>query len=347
MKIKEIAKLAGVSISTVSRVTNNYPNVPKETKERVMSIIDEYGYIANSSARILTGKKNKTLGLFIVEFLDNHANNIILPSAWFTNIIAAVVNYASAKEYNTLVTLITSKNDLVKAREMFANKSICGGIFIGAESNVAEIDELDNLGYKIALLEQKKDENLHRTNSIFVNTDNTKGAYEATKFLIDRGHKNIIHLMGNTKKSPTIDRLNGYKMALTEAKIPVDKQLIIKGDYQTNIAYESIKNLIENGTEFSAIFAASDDMAFGAIEALKEKGMKTPEDVSIIGYDDTIIAKLGNFSSVKIHTEDLADLLVNQLISSIENPHKPANSYIVQSKLEIRNSILEINNIRR
>lgn len=347
MKIKEIAKLAGVSISTVSRVTNGYPNVPKETKDKVMSIISEHGYIANSSARILTGKKNKTLGLFIVEFLDSHANNIILPSAWFTNIIAAVVNFASAKEYNTLVTLITSKNDLVKAREMFANKSICGGIFIGAENSVAEIDELDSLGYKIALLEQKNDENLCRNNSIFVNTDNTKGAYEATKYLLERGHKKIVHIMGNTKKSPTMDRLNGYKMALTESKIPIEKQLIIKGDYQTNIAYENIKSLIEQGTEFSAIFAASDDMAFGAMEALKEKGISIPEDVSIIGYDDTIIAKLGNFSSVKAHTEDLADLLVNQLINCIENPNKPTNSYIVESKLEIRNSILEIKNSRR
>lgn len=339
MKIKDIANLAGVSISTVSRVTNNYPNVPKETKDKIMSIINEHGYIANSSARILTGKKNKTLGLFIVEFLDHHTNNIILPSAWFTNIIAAVVNYASAKDYNTLVTLITNKKDLVKAKEMFANKSICGGIFIGAENTVTEIDEFDSLGYKIALLEQKKDENSPRNNSIFVNTDNIKGAYEATKYLIDKGHKNIIHLMGNTKKSPTLDRLNGYKMALAEAKIPVEKRFIIKGDYQQNLAYENIKSLITRGLEFSAIFAASDDMAFGAIEALKEKGIRIPEDVSIIGYDDTIIAKLGNFSSVKAHADDMADLLVNQLINCIENPEKIANSYIVESKLEIRNSV--------
>lgn len=342
MKIKEIAKLAGVSISTVSRVTNNYPNVPKETKDKVMDVINKYGYIANSSARILTGKQNKTLGLFIVEFLDNPSSNIILPSAWFTNIIAAVVSYASAKNYNTLVTLITNKKDLKKAKEMFANKSICGGIFVGAENTVAEIDEFDSLGYKIALLEQKKDENISRSNSIFVNTDNIKGAYEATKYLIENGHQKIVHIMGNKKKSPTIDRVTGYKKALSEAKISLEKDLIIKGEYQQNIAYENIKTLIDKGVFFSAIFAASDDMAFGAIEALKEKGKRIPEDVSIIGYDDTIVAKLGNFSSVKAHADDMADLLVNQLINCIENDEKIANSYIVESKLEIRNSVKKI-----
>lgn len=342
MKIKDIANLAGVSISTVSRVTNNYPNVPKETKDRVMSIINEYGYMANSSARILTGKKNKTLGLFIVEFLDNHSSNIILPSAWFTNIIAAVVNYASARDYNTLVTLITNKKDLAKAKELFANKSICGGIFIGAENSVKEIDEFDSLGYKIALLEQKRNDASYRKNVIFVDTNNSKGAYDATKYLIGKGHKKIVHIMGNKKKSPTLDRLNGYKMALTEANIPIEKGLIIKGDYQQDIAYKNIKNLIEKGICFSAIFAASDDMAFGAIEALKEKGIRVPEEVSIIGYDDTIVAKLGDFSSVKAHANDMADLLVNQLISCIEDPEKVSNSYIVESKLEIRNSVKEI-----
>lgn len=339
MKIREIAKLAGVSVSTVSRVTNNYTNVPKETRDKVMSVINKYGYIANSSARILTGKQNKTLGLFIVEFLDNPSNNIILPSIWFSNIIAAVVNYASAKNYNTLVTLITNKKALKKAKEQFANKSICGGIFVGAENTVEEINEFDRLGYKIALLEQKKDENSSRNNSIFVNTDNTKGAYEATKYLIDNGHKKIVHIMGNKKKSPTLDRINGYKKALSEAKIPFEKTLIIKGEYQQNIAYENVKNLIEEEVFFSAIFAASDDMAFGAIKALREKGKKIPDDVSIIGYDDTIIAKLENFSSVKAHADDMADILVNQLINCVENKDKIASSYIVESTLEIRNSI--------
>lgn len=343
MKIQDIARLSGVSISTVSRVINNYDNVPEKTKEKVMKVIKKHNYIPNSTARILTGKKNKTLGLFIVEITDSHFNNIILPSAWFTDIIAAVVSYASEKNYKTLVTLINTKKDLKKIKDMFMNKTICGGIFIGVENTVKELDELDELGYKLAILEQNIPENVNKKNTIYVNTDNFKGAYEATKHLIENGHRRIVHLMGNKKKSPTLDRFNGYKKALEDHNIPIDKNLIIEGEYQRDIAYKNIQKLLNKKLSFSAIFAASDDMAFGAIKALKENGLKVPSDVSIIGYDDTIIAKLSDFSSVKAHGDVMADLLVNQIISCVEKQNKVPNKYIIESKLEIRNSIKTIN----
>lgn len=339
MKIRDIAKLAGVSISTVSRVTNGYTNVPQETYNKVMAIINQYGYVPNESARMLTGKKNKTLGLFIVEIKDKHTDNIILPSSWFTNILGAVVNYASNLDYNILVTLISDKKDFKKSKDMFVNKTICGGIFIGAETIVPEIDELDAMGYKIALLEQKKPNNSEKNNSIFVNSDNVKGAYEATKFLIQNGHKKIIHLAGHNKKAPTADRITGYKNALKEFGIPFDKNYILKTEFQQSLAYEKVKEIIDSKLDFTAIFAANDDMAFGAMEAIREKGLNVPEDISIIGYDDTILAKLTNFSSVKAHVEDMAEILVNNLIKLIENPDKIPPSFIVNSELVVRKSV--------
>lgn len=343
MKIRDIAKLAGVSVSTVSRVTNGYTNVPPETYKKVMNVIDEYGYVPNASARILTGKKNKTLGLFIVEIKENHTENIVLPSTWFTGILSAVVNYASNLDYNILVTLITDKKKLKKAKDMFVNKTICGGIFIGVETSVPEIDELDKLGYKIALLEQKKPENTERNNSIFVNSDNMAGAYEATKYLIQNGHRKIIHLAGNTKKAPTSDRINGYKKALKDFNIPYDKNYLIKGDFQQTVSYDKIKACIDSKLDFTAIFAANDDMALGAIEAIKEKGLKIPEDISIIGYDDTILAKLTNFSSIKAHVEDMAEILVNNLIKIVEDDTRVSPTFTVDSELVIRDSIKKLN----
>lgn len=341
MKIRDIAKLAGVSISTVSRVINNYDNVPEETKKSIMKIVEETGYIPNSNARSLTGKRNKTIGLFIMEIHNFPLTNLILPSDWFTNIIAAIISEASKKDYNTLVTLVTSKSDLEKATEMFRSKSICGGIFVGAEKDVPELIELDRLGYKIALLEQSIDEESNRNNSIFVNTDNFNGAYEATKYLIAKGHKNIVHIMGNSKKAPTSDRLKGYKKALASEGISLNNDLIIKGDYYKELAYENVKKLVQNRIEFSAIFAASDDMALGAIEALDDLGISVPDEVSIIGYDDTVTARLKGFSSVKANTATMAKLLVDNLIALIENQNNVINRNIVESNLEIRNSIKE------
>lgn len=341
MKIRDIAKLAGVSISTVSRVINNYDNVPEETKKKIMRIINETGYIPNTNARSLTGKRNKTIGLFIMEIHNFPLANLILPSDWFTNIIAAIISETSKKDYNTLVTLIKNKSDLEKVTEMFRSKSICGGIFVGAEKNIPELIELDKLGYKIALLEQSSVEELDRNNSIFVNTDNFGGAYEATKYLINKGHKNIVHIMGNTKKAPTNDRLQGYKSALSSEGISLNKDLIIKGDYYKELAYENIKKLVEKRIEFSAIFAASDDMALGAIEALNDLGISVPEEVSIIGYDDTVTARLKGFSSVKANIRTMAKLLVDNLIDLVENQNKVININIVESNLEIRNSVKE------
>lgn len=338
MKIRDIAKLSGVSVSTVSRVTNGYTNVPKETYDKVMKIINEYGYVPNESARMLTGKKNKTLGLFIVELKEKPTEDIILLSPWFTSILAAIVNYTSNFDYNILVTLVTKKDNLKKMKELFVNKTICGGIFVGAEEVVPEIEELDKLGYKLALLEQNKEKNI-KSNSIFVNSDNVQGAYEATKYLIQMGHRNIVHLSGNLKKLPTGERIEGYKKALSDYEIPFDKGLLIKGDFQQSIAYEKISLLLKTKKEFSAIFAANDDMALGAINAIKDFGKKVPEDISIIGYDDTMIAKLFNFSSVKAHVEDLAELLVGNLIKAVEKPEKSSPSFKINCELVVRNSV--------
>lgn len=342
MKIRDIAKLAGVSISTVSRVTNGYNNVPQETYEKVMKIINEHGYVPNESARMLTGKKNKTIGLFLVELKDKPTEDIILLSPWFTTILASIVNYTSNYEYNVLVTLITKKSNLKKMKELFVNKTICGGIFVGAEEVVPEIRELDKHGYKIALLEQANESNT-RTNSIFVNSDNFQGAYEATKFLIQSGHKSILHLAGNTKKLPAVDRIEGYKKALKDFGIYVDKDLLIKAEFQEAIAYEKTIEALKNNLEFSAIFAANDDMALGAINAIKDFGKKVPEDISIIGYDDTIVAKLFNFSSVKAHVEDLAELLVGNLIKLIENPDRTSPSFKINCELVHRDSVKSLN----
>ena len=273
---------------------------------------------------------------------EKFTNRCLIPT-WFTGILSAVVNYASNLDYNILVTLITDKKKLKKAKDMFVNKTICGGIFIGVETSVPEIDELDKLGYKIALLEQKKPENTERNNSIFVNSDNMAGAYEATKYLIQNGHRKIIHLAGNTKKAPTSDRINGYKKALKDFNIPYDKNYLIKGDFQQTVSYDKIKACIDSKLDFTAFFAANDDMALGAVEAIKEKGLKIPEDISIIGYDDTILAKLTNFSSIKAHVEDMAEILVNNLIKIVEDDTRVSPTFTVDSELVIRDSIKKLN----
>lgn len=339
MKIKDIARIAGVSVSTVSRVTNGYTNVPQETYERVMKVINEYGYVPNEYARMMTGKQNKTLGLFIMD-IGYKGKDYFISSFWHVTMLATIVNSAANSEYTILVTLVNDKNKLKKVKDLFVNKTICGGIFIGLESKTPEIEELDKLGYKVAILEQEKDSN--RKNTLYVNSNNIQGAYEATKYLINNGHKKIVHLAGNMKKSPTGDRIIGYKNALAEHDIPFNKDFVIKAEFAKKIAFEKTIELIDQGVEFTAIFAANDDMAQGAIEALNSKGLSVPDDISIVGYDDTLLARFTNFSSVKVHPEECAEILVNNLIKLIENPEKVSPSFVIDSELVIRNSVKKI-----
>ncbi|MGV8979751.1 LacI family DNA-binding transcriptional regulator [Clostridium sp.] len=340
MNSSDIAKIAGVSRSTVSRVINNYSNVPEETRKKISEIIEQNKYVPHASARMLAGVKNIIIGLFIVEMNEDTYGKQISRSSYFAPFTNAAIDNASKLGYNVLVSIVSKPKDYKKVKELFYNKTISGGIFIGEGNCEPAIKEIINGGYKVVLIDQdiKADKEVY-SKCIIVNADNYDGAYKATKYLINLGHSKIAHLTGIPSQLSSIQRIEGYKCALREAGISIENRLLVKGDFTINGGYQATKKLILKEKP-TAIFSSNDSMVLGAYHAIAELGLKIPEDISVFGFDDIEASRYLNpaLSTVKVTLLEMASIGVNSLITSIENNSNLPANYIVPVELIERES---------
>ena len=347
MNRSDIAKIAGVYRSTVSRVINNYPNVPEETREKVLRIIEEYDYVPHASARMLAGSKNRVIGLFIVDMVERAygLKNRITKSPYYLEFTSSVIENASEMGYTVLVHIIHNADGYEKIKECFYNKTISGGIFIGQNDNDGVIKKLINGGYKVVLIDQtiKTDDNTYNK-CMIVNVDNYRGAYNATKYLIDMNHTEIAHITGGTGKFSSNDRIKGYKRALKDANIPIKRNLIIHSEFIEEGGYNSTKKLLSKNNKFTAIFASNDKIAFGAIKALKEEGIRVPEDVSVIGFDDIEAAQYFNppLTTMKMELSEMAEIATKSIITSLENDVQFSANYVIPVNMIKRESCKKV-----
>lgn len=336
----DIAKIAGVSRSTVSRVINNYDNVPEETRKRIQGIIKENNYVPHASARMLAGAKNRVIGLFIIDMKVDSGGKQVTASSYFSPFLGSVIDNASKLGYNVLVSIVSKQKDYKKVKETFYNKTISGGIFIGEKNGESEIKDIISSGHRVALLDQsvKLDEEVY-SKCIIVNADNYSGAYKATNYLIELGHSKIAHIIGISEHLSGIERLDAYKKALTDAGIPIKNNLIVKGDFTISGGYNATKKLLQKEMP-TAIFCGNDNMAIGALKAIKEANLRVPEDISIIGFDDIEVARYitPSLTTVKMNLLEMASIATNTLITSIENDSNFSANYTLPIDLVQRNS---------
>ncbi|MBU3215172.1 LacI family transcriptional regulator [Clostridium estertheticum] len=336
----DIAKIAGVSRSTVSRVINNYDNVPDETRKKIQQIIKENNYVPHASARMLAGVKNRIIGLFIIDMKADTNGKQVTSSSYFTPFTGSVIENASKMGYNVLVSIVSKQKDYKKVKEIFYNKTVSGGIFIGEKNGEPEIKEIINSGCRVALLDQavKSDEEVYKK-CIIVNADNYYGAYKATNYLIGLGHSSIAHIVGISENLSGIERFNAYKNALTDAGISVKSNLIVKGDFTINGGYNATKKLLQKEIP-TAIFCGNDMMAIGAMQAIEEANLNVPEDISIVGFDDIEVARYINpaLTTVRMKLLEMASIATNTLITSIESNSNFSANYTLPIDLIERNS---------
>jgi LacI family transcriptional regulator len=346
---KDIAKLAGVSRSTVSRVVNKYTNVSAETKEKVSKIIKKYHYIPHGPARTLAGKHNKVIGVFITNIGHEDERYIVFQNTYLSPFTGAVIDCADKLEYNILVSIIDKNNDFKKIEELFNNKTLSGGIFIGACKNPPEILNLVESGHKLVIIDQDpKYQNRVKGKYIIVNSNNFEGACIATEHLIELGHKNIAHICGDMKKLSGSERLKGYKTKMKESGLKIRKDFIINGDFTEKSGYISAKKLL-NGkrkNKVTGIFCSNDAMAIGAIKAAVELRLRVPEDISIIGYDDTEISSYISppLTTIGSSIQKIAAVATKNVIDFIENGIDSSKYYIVPTKLIERKSTKKLVN---
>lgn len=283
MKINsmKVAQLAGVSRSTVSRVINNYTNVPPETKEKVMKVIEELGYIPNSSAQVLAGKKSRTIGLFI--YGDNNDKNRILDNGlsfgYYLDFINRVLKEALKQDYQLLVDVIND-NSFSKIESLYVNRDIVGGVFIGFKERDKNIERIVKQYTPVVLVDYTSDSNCEKEGIYYINTEDCNGAQKATEHLISLGRKNIIHISGDRDKLSGKERERGYLKAIENyGMIP----MVYRGDYSDKKAKEIVQELLAKNVKFDGVFCANDNMSYCVNSILKENGIT---DIPIVGFDN-------------------------------------------------------------
>ena len=273
MTINDIAKIANVSKATVSYVLNDKPGVSDKVRSKIKNIIDEYNYVPNSAARGLAGEKTHFIGLVIPDISD----------MFYANIIRGVEK--TSNKLGFFLNLLTTHAQAEREQQVIKlfNKSMVDGLIVMAYYLKDQyIDILTESGIPFVFIDYPpKNEEIY---SVLV--DNESGAFEATEYLISLGHKKIAFLEGSKVAWDSKARFEGYVKALKRYAIEFNPNLVENGNFTKEEGYLATKRLLAKKEKFTAIFSANDQMAIGAIRALKEEDLKVPDDVSIVGFDN-------------------------------------------------------------
>lgn len=278
MTIKDIARLSGVAVSTVSRVLNNHPDVSPESRERVLNIIREYNYVPNTSARDLVKTKSDAVGLIVRGYQNT----------FYTDIIHAIESALDKAGYTMVMRQIGTLDDEIQCGAMMEReKRLLGIIFLGGRSDYAP-EELNVLTVPYVFCTYTNSYGTLKPKCYSsVSVCDEEEAVRAVNELISRGHRRIAALI-SAMDDHSISQLRyqGYVKALKAHGIDTDDSLIIScGSFNIGDAYRSTKLALEDGCDFTAIFAIADNMAIGAMRALREAGRSIPDDCSIISID--------------------------------------------------------------
>jgi LacI family transcriptional regulator len=311
LTIAEVAREAGVSSQTVSRVINNRPDVAPETRQRVQQVIKRLGYQPSAIARSLASRRTRTLGLITADFSDY----------FFTQVIAGAEIEARKHDYFFMLGS-TERNpqDEPEYIRLLTEHHVQGILFARPST------EPDNR-YLLGLLRRgvpvvTTAYHLPGTNLTVVDVDNVNGGQQATRYLLECGRRQIAMITGPTTWKSVNDRTRGYKLALEAASVAFDPSLTAKGDWSYQSGYRAMQELLARGRSFSALFAQNDQMAIAAIRALRETGRRVPGDVAVVGYDDIPAAEYCDppLTTIRQPMQEVGKVATRLLIQAIEEP---------------------------
>lgn len=306
MTIKRIAELANVSSATVSKIINGKDkHISEATRQKVLAIIEREGYIPNGIAKSLKMKRTKTIGIIMPDVMN----------LFFSEVARGAEDAAEREGYS--VILCNSDNKQSKEEryiQILQEKMVDGIILTASESSISK--SLDRCNTPMVLVDRDiaSDKKVGR-----IVVDNEEGAYNATNFLIKKGCKNIGFISADSKTKLSAERLNGYEKALIDNGLKIDKEKIFLQNYTIESGYQGTMALLMQ-TEIDGVYCGNDLIAIGAIKALKEKNIKIPEEVKIIGFDDISISQYIDppLTTIKQPIYQMGEEAVEMLISMIE-----------------------------
>lgn len=323
--IYDIAKAAGVSIATVSRVFNKKGRVKESTRKKVLEVADQMGYHPQVFAQGLARKKKNSIMMF-VPIISNH---------FFMEVLSAIQDKLNAKNIELNIVHITSDEEPFKQVEYQIKRQWSDGyLFVSLHFDQPEWEVFKKFNVPISVIDD--------SNSLFdsVNVDNIEGAYIATRYFIEKGYRRIAFLSALSESVPIKERLSGYKKALKESGIDIDPELITSGDdmsrdgFTEKSGYQAMKKILALKPVPEACVCSSDIKAIGAMKAMKEMGHRIP----IIGYDDLTIAEYVGLSTVHQPIYEMGAQATESLIKRIENPRQKPSTIVYKPELVLRNS---------
>jgi LacI family transcriptional regulator len=326
--IKDVAREAGVSIATVSRVLNDIDVVNEDTKKKVKDAIKKLSYRPNIVARSLKTQKSSTIGIIIPD----------ISNQFYPEIVRGCEDVANIYNYNIMLCNADLDADKeMEALRILKEKMIDGVIYMSNSIEQNIINLINELEMPTVLVETTD------TDGIFpsVSIDNVMAGSDAVKYLINKGNKKIAYVGTTTEKINALSkRYAGYKKGLSEMEINLDKEMVYFGGVKARDGYAGINTILDKGIAIDAVFCASDEIAMGVINALRDRSINVPEDVDVMGFDDIYSASIfyPKLTTVSQPMYDMGSVSMRMLIKSINNLVVDEKHFVLPYRIVERDS---------
>lgn len=332
--IYDVAKKSGYSITTVSKVLNDYPSVSKRAREKILSTVEELGYIPNSSARTLATKKSNMIGVVFSEAMD-----VGMAHPFFSEVIEAFKKQVELYHYDLLFVSrnIDSQHSYLKH---LRNRGVDGVLVVNLHLEDQEIKTF----YESDLPSVFIDLNIENANVVY--SDNLLGCSLAIDYLYKLGHRKIAHIAGDTKTFTGKERLKGFKEAMGKYNLTIPDHYIIDGGYYSyEGGHSAMLKLLSLKDRPTSVFVAGDEMAIGAIKVAKEMDVRVPEDISVIGFDDIALAKHvePSLTTIRQDKDRIGRQAATLLLNEINNIKGANRTNLIPVRLVKRNSCQSLN----
>ncbi|HEX8600095.1 MAG TPA: LacI family DNA-binding transcriptional regulator [Chloroflexia bacterium] len=327
--LEEIAKQAGVSRSTVSRVMNDHPSVDQDTRARVRSVAERLNYQPNVAARSLAVGRTNVIGLVIPMGVS-----ALFTDPYFPLLIQGITSACNANEHSVMLWLAEPEYERRTIRQVLQGGLIDGVILASALMEDPMLEALQRRGLPFIMVGRLPSDN----QISYVDVDNVNSAREMVSYLLRLGHRRVATIAGPTNMIAGSDRLEGYRLALRNRGLTPDPALIVEADFTEEGGYVAMQRLLPQAP--NAVFVASDAMAIGAMRALREAGLRVPDDIAIAGFDDIpMSARMEpTLTTVRQPIQRMGSLAAETLIDMISHPHPQPRRIILPTELVIRES---------
>lgn len=331
--IRDLAKRAGVSVATISRVLNHYPDVSEETKERVQALVRELNYRPSAAARSLVTRRSNVIGVF---FLQDHAQAMLL-HPFFQEVVVGFKRAVGSAGFDLLQFTNQKAGQLdFSYTRRCRHHQVDGVVLMGVSRHDPGMVELAASGIPCMCI----DVDIVGKRAGYVMSHNRGGAQSAVRHLVGLGHRQVAMINGRTTDLVGHDRFMGYRDGLNEAGLPYRAEYVLEDDFTWEHGYAAMQRLLLLPEPPTSVFAAADLVAMGAIKAIQERGLSVPQDIAIVGFDDIQVAAMVHpaLTTVRQQKADLGRIAGESLVRMIEDPHATAQITTLPTELIIRES---------